>query len=152
MTRLNLLTVFALLAGLLGCESNPVDTKTGTVTQDDVRRDIDQAAKTTTEYANQSREEFQKGLATRLKDLEDQIASLRTRQGELQDEAKANWDRKLTALEAKRDAASSKLTEVRRASEDAWKDMQVGTQAAWDELDKACREAMSEFKTVTKSK
>lgn len=48
-------------------------------------------------------------------------------------------------LEAKREVARAKLDEVGRSSAEAWKDVQKGAQSAWDELDKAVRDASSEF-------
>ena len=63
----------------------------------------------------------------------------------MKDDAKANWDRKMVELQTKREAARAKLAEVGRASAEAWKDIQKGAQSAWDELDKAFRDASREF-------
>ena len=69
-----------MLAGLLtaiGCEKQPADRTPGKVTSEDVRRDASQAAETSTEYSRQTKEEFQKKLDTRLKELDAEIAKLR---------------------------------------------------------------------------
>jgi DNA repair photolyase len=136
------------LAGLLaagGCEQVPADPMPGNVTSEDVRRDAGQAVDTAATYSQQAKEEFRKKLAARLTELDAEIAKLREKGRDLQDEAKADWDRKLADLEAKREAAGTKLTEVGAASAEAWKDVQQGAQSAWDELDKAFREAAGEF-------
>ena len=137
-----------MLAGLLaaiGCEQKAADRTPGKVTSEDVRRDAGQAAETAAEYSRQTKEEFQKNLENRLKDLDGEIAKLREKGRDLKDEAKAKWDQKMTELETKRDAARAKLVEVRDSSAEAWKDVRKGAQSAWDELDKAVRDASREF-------
>jgi chromosome segregation ATPase len=132
---------------VIGCnfKSNSTDQTAPKVTPGDVRRDVDQAAKTASELARQSQEEFTEKLAARLKELDAEIAKLRERGGELKDEAKANWEKKMAELEKKRESASAKLSEVRESSADAWKDIQKGAQSAWDDLDKAFQDAARGF-------
>ena len=116
-----------LLAGLLaasGCEQKSAAPTPGKVTTEDVRRDAGQAVNTATEFSQQTKEEYQKKLAAQLTELDAKIAKLRDKGGDLKDQAKANWDQKLAALEAKREAARTKLAEVGHASAEAWKDVQ----------------------------
>jgi chromosome segregation ATPase len=137
-----------MLPGLLtasGCERKPADQTPGKVTSEDVRRDAGQAVETAAEYSRQTKEEFQKKLEPRLKELDVEIAKLREKGRDLKDQAKADWDRKMADLETKRDAARAKLAEVRDSSAEAWKDIKQGAQSAWDELDKAFRDASREF-------
>ena len=75
------------------------------VTSEDVRRDAGHAVRTAAEYSRQTKEEFQKNLDARLKELDAKIATFREKGRNLKDEAKANWDRKMAELELKRDAA-----------------------------------------------
>ena len=82
---------------------------------------------------------------TQLNELDAEIAKLREKGSDLKDEAKANWDQKMAELETKREAARAKLAEVSHSSAEAWKDVQKGAQSAWDELDKAFRDASQEF-------
>ncbi len=136
------------LAGLLaacGCERNPADQTPGKVMSEEVRRDAGQAAETAVEYSRQTKEEFQKKLEARLKELDAEIAKLHEKGRDLKDQAKTSWDQKMADLEKKRDVARAKLTEVRDSSAAAWTDVQKGAQSAWDELDKAFREASQEF-------
>ncbi len=137
-----------LLAGFvafLGCEQNSADPTPKKVTSEDVRRDAGQAAETATEYSRQTKEEFQKKLDARLKELDAEIARLREKERDLKDEAKAGWDQKMKELETKRDAARAKLAEIRDSSAEAWKDVRKGAQSAYDDLDKAFRDASREF-------
>lgn len=118
------------------------------VTSEDVPADPDQCvnvASTAGESSLQTREEFQTRLDTRLNEMDAEIATLREKGQDLKDEAKANWAPKMAELETKRDAARVKLTEVGHASAEDWKDAQQGAQVAWNELDKAFRDASREF-------
>jgi len=51
----------------------------------------------------------------------------------------------MAELETKREAASAKLAEVGHSSAEAWKDVRKGAQSAYDDLDKAFRDASKEF-------
>ena len=115
------------------------------VTSEDVRRDAGQAVKTAAEYSQQSKEEFQKNLDARLNELDAKIAKLREKGNNLKDKAKANWDQKMAELDTKREAARAKLAEVGQSSAEAWKDVQKGAQSAYDDLDKAFRDAAKKF-------
>jgi hypothetical protein len=137
-----------MLIGLIaapGCERKPTDQTPGKVTSQDVRRDAGQAVQTATEYSQQTKEEFQKDLNTRLNELDAKIAKLREQGRDLKDEAKVNWDRKMAELETKRKAVNIKLDEIARSSAEAWKDVQKGAQSAWDDLDKAFHDAANDF-------
>jgi TolA-binding protein len=145
MVRSFYVVILAGFVALPGCEQKPSDRAPGKVTSDDVRRDAGQAVNTAAEFSKQTKEEFQKSLENRLKELDAQIAKLREKGRDLKDDAKVNFDRKMADLEAKRDAASAKLAEVGHSTAEAWKDVQKGAQSAWDELDKAVRDASHEF-------
>jgi TolA-binding protein len=134
--------VLAGLAAILGCEPKPSAEAPGAVTSDDVRRE---AVDTAAEFTEQTKEEFQSRLEARLEKLDGEIAALREKGRDLKDEAKADWDRKLVDLEARRDAARAKLAEVKQSSAEAWQDVQQGAQAAWDDLEQAFQDASREF-------
>ncbi len=121
------------------------EVKGGKVTSEDVRRDAGQAVKTAVEYSQQTKEQFQKDLDARLNELVVEIAKLREKGRNLKDQSKANWDQKMAELETRRDAARAKLAEVVHSSAEAWKDVQKGAQSAWDDLNKAFRDAAQEF-------
>ncbi|HBO46286.1 MAG TPA: hypothetical protein DD670_20645 [Planctomycetaceae bacterium] len=145
MKNLSWMFILAVLLAAVGCEQRPADRMPGTVTPEDVSRDASQAAETAVEYSKQAKEDFQKSLEVRIEQMDAKIATLREKGSELKDEAKVNWDRKMADLEAKRDAARAKLAEVGDSSGEAWKDVRDGAQSAWDELEKAFRDASQEF-------
>ena len=137
--------VLAVLATTIGCEQRPTDETPGAVTSEDMRREAGQAVDTAAKYSEQVKDEFQGRLEARLEELDGEIAALREKGRDLKDEAKADWDRKLADLEAKRDAARAKLTEVKQSGAAAWKDVQQGAQSAWDDLEQAFKDAAREF-------
>lgn len=130
-----------------GCEQRQSDRATPPVTSEDVRRDVGKAATTSAEFARQAKDEFETKLKAKLKQLDADIARLQEQGRDLQGEAKANWDQKISDLRTKREAASARLAEIQQSSVEAWQDLQKGAQSAWDELDKAVRDAAREYDT-----
>ena len=145
MRRLVWMSMLAGLFAAVGCEQKPADRTPGKVTSEDVRRDAGQAVTTATEYSQQAKEEFQKKLEAQLNELDAKIAKLREKGRDLKDQAKVNWDQKMAELETKRGTIRAKLAEVNRSSAAAWKDVQRGAQSAYDDLDKAFRDASRKF-------
>jgi hypothetical protein len=145
MVRSVWILMLALLLAALGCEQKSADRTPKKVSPEDVRRDAGKAVDTAVEYSLQTKDEFQKKLEAQLKEQDAQIAKLREKGRDLKDEAKANWDRKMAELETKRKAADDKLDEVGHSSAEAWKDVRNGAQSAWDDLDKAFRDASREY-------
>ena len=145
MSRFVWLLMLAGLLAAIGCERKPADRTPGKVTSEDVRRDAGQAVNTAAEFSQQTKEEFQKKLETRLKELDAEIAKLREKGRDLKDKAKANWDQKMAELETKREAARAKLAEIGQSSAEAWEDVRKGAQSAWNELEEAVRDASKEF-------
>ena len=145
MSRLVWMLMLAGSVAVVGCERKPADRTPGKVTSEDVRRDAGQAVNTAVEFSQQAKEDFQKNLNARLKNMDAEIAKLREKGRDRKDEAKVKWDQKLADLKTKRDVARAKLAEVAQSSAAAWKDVQQGAQSAWDELDKAFQDASHEF-------
>jgi len=137
-----------LLVGFIavtGCEQPSSVPTHAKVTSEDVRHDAGKAVDTAAEFSQQTKDEFQQKLEARLKELDVELAVLREKGRDLKDEAKVKWDQKLVELETKRDTARAKLAEVSESSAEAWKDLQKGAQAAWNDMDKAFSEASREF-------
>ena len=145
MVREFYVVMLAGLVAVMGCEQKSADPTPKKVSSEDARHDAGQAAETAAAYTWQTKEEFQKKLEARLKELDAEIARLREKGRDRNNEAKAGWDERMKELKVKRDAAGAKLAEVRASSAEAWKDMRKGAQSAWDELDKAFRDASREF-------
>ena len=76
MSRFVWMLIRAGLLTAIGCERKPADRTPGKVTSEDVRRDGGQAVNTAAEVSQQTKEEFQKKLEARLKELDAEIAKL----------------------------------------------------------------------------
>ncbi len=126
-------------------EARSTDRTPGKVTSEDVRRDAGKAVETVSEYSQQVRDVFQKKLENQINELDGKIIQLRAKGRKLNDKAKADWDQKIAELEVKLDAARAKLAKLGQSSADAWDDAQRGAESAYDDLDKAFRDASKEF-------
>ena len=62
-------------------------------------------------------------------------------------DAELEFQRKIEELRSMRKAANEKLLEVKNASDNAWKDLKVGVEHAWDTLDTALKSSISRFKS-----
>ena len=60
-------------------------------------------------------------------------------------DAKDNWNKKMTSLESKRQAAKDKITEMENSTAEAWGDIEKGAVAAWDDLKNAFQDASKDF-------
>lgn len=145
MIRWKFMLLFAGCLAAVGCEQSRIDRTSSKVAPKDVRRDVGQADKTAAVYVEQTKDEYQQQLDARLKELDTEIARLRDKSSGLKDKAKADWDRTLPQLQAKRDSAHARLAELRQSSDSAWKDVKKGAQTAWDDLDAAFRDASRHF-------
>lgn len=61
-------------------------------------------------------------------------------------EGKIRIARELSALRSKRDAARTRLAEIRAASGDAWETLKQGAEEAWSVLSDAARDAVQRLK------
>ena len=62
---------------------------------------------------------------------------------QLTEAADARYDEQLKAMRASRDAAYTKLQEIRKASESGWRGMQTGVDEAWVAMRHALNAALS---------
>jgi TolA-binding protein len=88
------------------------------------------------DLAAQTRETFVANAEKELADMNGKIEELRVRASKAQGDAKAKLDLTVAQLEKKRQAAAEKLTGIKEASGDAWKDMTSGFAATWEEMKK----------------
>ena len=92
-----------------------------------------------------AREEFLGKLTEKIERFDAQLDALRTKVSQLGDAARIEWDRRLAEFEERRDALRAKIEEATKATEEMWDQAKHRTHAAWDELEKAFREAEAEL-------
>ena len=125
-------------------EPQAADRTPGNVASEGVRRAAGQAVKGASAYSDESKREFQKKFEAQLDEMDGKITLLRARGRDLEDGAKDAWEQTMADLDIKRDAARSSLAEFQRASEDGLHDAQYKAESAWDDLDRAYRDASQE--------
>ncbi|MEI6239652.1 MAG: hypothetical protein WCR51_04640 [Planctomycetia bacterium] len=145
MRRSSRLLSAAVLVSCAGCAEPPVEHTVRKVTAEDVRRDTQKAADTSTKAATQAKEDVEMRLKSGLAAMDAEIAKLREKGLALKDEAKRRWNEKMADLKAKQQAARKKLDELGTSTGEAWERLEKGAQLAWDDLEKAFQEASKEF-------
>ena len=145
MLRSSWLFSAAVLMACAGCAEPPVEHTVRKVTAEDVRRDTEKAVDTATKAATQAKEDFETRLKASLADMDTEIAKLHEKGLALKDEAKTRWNEKMADLKAKQEAARKKLDELGTSTGEAWGRLEKGAQSAWDDLQKAFKEASKEF-------
>lgn len=145
MLRSSRLLSAAVLVSCAGCAEPPVEHTVRKVTAEDVRRDTEKAADTATKAATQAKAEFEMRLQSRLADIDAALAKLREKGLALKDEAKTRWNERMADIEARQEAARTKMDELGSSTGEAWARLEKGAQAAWDDVQRAVQEASKEF-------
>lgn len=94
---------------------------------------------------SETKGDFEHALNGSLDRLEEDVRALKAKAASLQEAAKARWIETAADLDAKFQAAESKLDEVRKATGDAWAHLRDGARSAWKDLEDAVRKAQAEF-------
>jgi len=143
-----LLAIMLLLAlgALPGCgEKGQSESKTATVSKEDVKKEAKEAYDTTKAYTQEQMKAFREQMETRLAEYKKEIDQLQAKVESLGGDAKTKAEQQLAALRQKQDEVSGKLKELGSSSGKAWEQMKSGLDAAMDDLDKAYKKAADEF-------
>jgi uncharacterized protein HemX len=111
----------------------PLETESGGIKADTQAKDT------------QAKEQFERALNMKLERLDEEIREVQAKVTNLTAAAKAEWTEKMADLAAKRQAAETKLDEVRKSTEGAWEHLREGADRAWEELEQAVLKAKKEF-------
>jgi hypothetical protein len=118
-----------------------------TVSGEQVKNDIQQAAGTTKDYLVQSKDEAVAALQRQLADMDTKIDALKEKSQPYTDAAKTNADSALATLREDRDKAAQKLDELKAATADKWKDVKAGFDSSMDKLKSKYEELKDKFKS-----
>ena len=88
---------------------------------------------------------YEKKLEAQLDAWSADIDKLKAKAEKAEADAQLEIERRIDDLQAMRDAAADKLTELKNASDGAWQDFRAGIDEAWDALGEAMRSARSRF-------
>lgn len=93
------------------------------------------------------KDEYVRKVHSQLDKLSNEIDSLVARTDEVKANARTEYQEKIEALHKKRDDARARLEKLKESGEDAWNDLKVGIEAAWDSIGLAIDSAKSHFKS-----
>jgi len=92
-----------------------------------------------------SRDEYLEKFKTNLDEWNAEITKLESNARNAQAEAKAQYDKQLEALREMRDDAQTNLSEMQKATAEAWDVMLQGSEKAWQAWGSAFETARSKF-------
>jgi len=143
-----LLAIMLLLAlGVLpGCgEKEQTESKSATVSKEDVKKEVKEAYDATKAYTQEQMQAFREQTETRLAEYKEEIDQLQVMAEKLEGDAKAKAEQQLMALRQKRDEVSEKLKDLSSSSGKAWEQLKSGIDAAMEDLGNAYKKAAAEF-------
>ena len=88
---------------------------------------------------------YEKKLQAQLEEWSAEIDRIKAKATDLEADAQLEYNERIEALEAMRDAAAERLDELRKAGDDAWEDLKGGVDEAWTKLQEAFLQAKSRF-------
>lgn len=89
---------------------------------------------------------YEKKLQAQLDEWNADIDKLKAKADAATADKQLEYYKKIEELQSMQDNANKKLTELKKAGDDAWEDIKVGIDSAWDSLGSAFKSATSRFK------
>lgn len=120
---LPLLPGLLIIAGLASCGETPPDDTSLKSTVDTVRQHIDDAVEEGVGAISPARAEVLAKLKIQLQSIDQKLEQLATRDRDLTEEARVEWNKKVDQLGVRRDAARRRLMDLSKAGEAGWSDL-----------------------------
>ena len=92
------------------------------------------------------KEIYQKKLQAQLDEWSAEIDKLKAKADRAEADAQLEYYKEIEELRSMQEAASSKLVELKDASDDAWEDLKAGMDSSWNMVGNALKSAASRFK------
>jgi len=143
-----LLAIMLLLAlgAIPGCgEKEQTQSKSATVSKEDVKKEVKEAYDATKAFTQEQMQDFLEQTETRLAEYKKEIDQLQERAEKLGEDGKAKAEKQLTILRQKQDEVAEKLKDLSSSSENAWEQVKSGVDAAMEDLGNAYKKAAAEF-------
>jgi DNA anti-recombination protein RmuC len=132
------------LAALSAC-GNDGAPSSSKVTVDQAQQKAQEAADTAAQYARQQRDEYVRRAQQELDDLHAKIEDLRAQAAQSGADARDRLDQQIAALQDQWNRSRDRLDKLKRASGEAWQEIQTGVGNALDELKKSYEKAKAKF-------
>ena len=124
---------------LCGCSGEdappPREEGSGTITLEDLKQKARETFDMTVAFSRQKADEWKARYETRRQELETQIEQLKAEGEQLREEAREEWQRRLTELETKRERVEKLIQQLGAATETAWDTLKQEAKAAWEETE-----------------
>jgi Skp family chaperone for outer membrane proteins len=133
------------LAGVLTACSGSNDRDASDTSVEDARREIGEAADATAEALEDTLDEYRRGVARELDEIDREIEELKATAEEKGDEARAKADAALEELDERRRAVARELDKLKSSSGEAWDDVRGGIDRAMADLKNAYEKAKEEL-------
>lgn len=92
------------------------------------------------------KEELVNKLQAKLDEYDANIDGLKALADKAGADAKLEYYKQIESLREKKEAAKTKLDELKVAGDGAWEDLKEGVESAWNDLGEALKSAVSRFK------
>jgi len=119
--------------------------KDSDVTDEDVRRELSEAAEAVEQYSEQKTQQVLKDSLGNLEEIKEKVTQLKQNLGVLQETAQAEFQESIENLDGKLEDAEKRLDELKDAGSEAWTQAQDNLQNALDSLETAYEEAAAAF-------
>ncbi|WP_020591549.1 hypothetical protein [Kiloniella laminariae] len=92
------------------------------------------------------KEAYEKKFQAQLAEWNAEIDKFKAKAEAAQGDAQLQYEKKIAELRDMQEETAGKFRAFTNASDDAWKDMKTGMDAAWDTFENAMKSAASRFK------
>ncbi len=159
MKAISLALALLLLGWLAGCGERQADQAppagpdkpAKTITGEDVKRKIGEAADVLFRYSEEQTAELREEAKKRLADMDVEIARMKAKAEDMTGEAKARMQDRLNNLTDERAKVEQKLDELGTASGKAWEEVKTGLESSWSSLKSSFEKAADEFRSAPKN-
>jgi len=140
------LTVPVIMVFLLGLSMASLAFGQGSVTKEDVQKQVQQAAETVKTYSAEQIDAYKKEAQAKLDELSKKTDELRKKAETAKGEAAAKYQSIIANLKSQTDATKQRLQELGSAGSAAWGQLKQGVDKAMGDLQKSYEDAVSKFK------
>lgn len=94
----------------------------------------------------EKRDAYVEKLKTKIDEWNDEIDKLQDNAGQIATDAKAEYQKRIVELKAKREELNGQLAKMSKSGEAAFEDLKAGTDLAWKAMAEAVHSATTRFK------
>ncbi len=93
-----------------------------------------------------TKEAYIQKLHAKIDEWNADIDRLKAKADQVEADAKIEYQEQIQTLKSKRDEIETKISELSRSGEEAWKDLKAGVDLAWEAMNEAIKSAASRLR------